>query len=202
MQAKKNIFLVRHAQTVLNAEQIIQGQSFDSDLSEAGILQAKLLYTTFQSFAYDKIYISGLRRTRDSVKNFIDANTPYEVIQELNEINWGIIEGNKLVDVTKHRYLETITSWKNGDYNAKIEDGESALDVAKRLSKAISIFMRNENEKNILLVSHSRTLKILLCILLEIEIKKMDIFNHKNLTLYKILYQNQKYRLSERLTLG
>ncbi|MES1181892.1 MAG: histidine phosphatase family protein, partial [Flavobacterium sp.] len=150
MQVEKNIFLVRHAQTILNAEQVLQGQSFDSDLSNEGIIQAELFYSNFKHISFDKIYISGLRRAFDSVKRFVETKVPVEIIQELIEINWGIIEGNKFVDETKKLYLETITSWKNGDYNAKIENGESAIDVAHRLKKVVDTILRKETEKNIL----------------------------------------------------
>lgn len=119
----------------------------------------------------------------------------------LNEINWGVIEGNKLVDESKHRYSETIKNWKSGNYDSRIENGESILDVVERLKKVIDIILRQNNENNILLVTHSRTLKILLCILLKIEIKKMDIFTHKNFTFYKMLYKDHKINLVEKYSL-
>lgn len=193
----KQIYLIRHAQTIFNAEQILQGQQYDSELSNLGIIQADTFYSNFKNIPLDKIYVSGLKRSFLSVKKFIESNIPYEIINELNEINWGIMEGNKLIDETKEKYFQTITAWKNGDYSAKIENGESLIDVLERLNKALSVIMENEDEKNILVVTHSRALKIILCILLKLNIREMDTFQHKNMALYHLLYMDSKFTIKK-----
>jgi len=195
MLSEKNIFIARHAETIFNKEQIVQGQSLDGDLSDEGYKQADIFYLTFKDFHFDKIYISGLKRTCNSVKRFIDSNVPYETMQELNEINWGEIEGAKLENETKNKYLSVIQKWKSGDYTAKIENGESIIDVRERLAIATNKIMSDDNAKDVLIVTHSRTLKILLCFLLNIEIKQMDTFKHKNMTLYNLEYRNGQFKL-------
>lgn len=197
----KNIFLVRHAQTVFNAEHILQGQRYESELSNIGIIQADLFYSNFKNISIDKIYISGLKRSYLTAKKIIESSVPFEIINELNEINWGSIEGNKLIDETKKKYLQVIERWKNGDYSAKIENGENLHDVMNRLHNAVRIIIGKEDEKNILVVTHSRVLKILLCILLKLNIGEMDNFKHKNLTFYHLLYSNNKFTLKKKQVL-
>ncbi len=191
----KNIFFVRHAQTTFNADKILQGQRYDSILSNLGVIQSDILYSNFKDIGIDKIYISGLKRSYLSAKKLILSNIPYEIINELNEISWGIIEGNKLFSETKEKYLQVINDWKIGKYSAKIENGENLCEVLVRLNKAIKIIMEKKNEENILVVTHGRVLKIILCILLKLDIKEMDNFQHKNMTMYHVLYKENKFKI-------
>lgn len=194
----KNIYFVRHAQTIFNADKILQGQRYDSKLSNLGIIQSDILYSNFKNIEIDKIYISGLERSYLSAKKLILSNIPYEKINELNEISWGIIEGNKLISGTKEKYLQVINDWKIGKYSAKIENGENLCEVIVRLNKAIKIIMGEKKEENILVVTHGRVLKIILCILLKLDIKEMDEFQHRNMTMYHVLYKDNKFTIKKR----
>ena len=89
----KRIFILRHAQTLLNKENILQGQSYDGKLSIEGIRQADLFFGENKHLLLDKIYLSSLQRSYDSVEKFITRkNVPYEKMANLNEVNWGILE--------------------------------------------------------------------------------------------------------------
>ncbi|HMR56571.1 MAG TPA: histidine phosphatase family protein, partial [Cyclobacteriaceae bacterium] len=66
----KKIYLIRHGQTDFNLKGIVQGSGVDSSLNDRGRAQAEAFYETYKNIAFDKIYTSALRRTRESVIGF------------------------------------------------------------------------------------------------------------------------------------
>jgi probable phosphoglycerate mutase len=199
MNIEKEIYLLRHAQTISNQNQILQGKSNLSELSSIGVSQSNRFFEMYKDVKFDNIYISGLKRTYDTIKNFVDINLQYEKTHNLDEICWGDIEGQELKGKNRELYCEVINCWQKSDYDSKICHGESALDVKKRISIAFEYIMSKESERKILIVTHSRVLKFILCFLLNYEIKYMDMFAHKNMELYIIKYQNNAYKLIEKI---
>ena len=64
----KNLYIVRHGQTDLNKQGIVQGRGMDTELNAEGRLQADLFYRSHKEVPFDKIYISELRRTQQSIQ--------------------------------------------------------------------------------------------------------------------------------------
>src|ERR1700710_2370135 len=89
----KTLYIVRHGQTDLNKQGIVQGRGRDTDLNDEGRKQANLFYQAYKSVPFDKIYISELKRTQQSIQQFIDLGIPYEKLPGLDELAWGIYEG-------------------------------------------------------------------------------------------------------------
>lgn len=185
----KRIYILRHAQTFVNKEKVLQGQSYDSKLSIEGIRQADLFFEKNKHLLIDKIYLSSLQRSYDSVENFITRkNVPHEKIANLNEVNWGILEGKQLIGKAHDQYTNIIKKWQGGNFQEKIKDGENLFQVIIRAKKALNYIMSRTNEINTLIVTHSRILKIILCLLLYLDLKKQDTFIHKNMCFYKLKY--------------
>ncbi|MBT8326099.1 MAG: histidine phosphatase family protein, partial [Bacteroidia bacterium] len=95
MSAKKTIYIIRHGETDYNKQGIIQGSGIDSSLNDTGRLQSEMFYEAYNHLHFDNIYTSALKRTQESIHPFVRAGRKYEIIPELNEINWGIFEGLK-----------------------------------------------------------------------------------------------------------
>ena len=91
----KKLFIVRHGETDFNKLGIVQGSGVDSPLNETGLEQARMFYEFYVHVPFDKVYISALQRTKQSVQHFLNAQFPHEVLPELNEISWGIYEGQQ-----------------------------------------------------------------------------------------------------------
>jgi broad specificity phosphatase PhoE len=68
----KTLYIVRHGQTDLNKQGIIQGRGKDTDLNDEGRLQARQFFAAYGHVAFDKIYVSALKRTQQSIQQFID----------------------------------------------------------------------------------------------------------------------------------
>lgn len=60
------IYLVRHAESLANAQGIYQGQTYDTDLSLRGFAQAKALARRFKQVRFTAVVTSPLKRTRQT----------------------------------------------------------------------------------------------------------------------------------------
>jgi len=191
---EKLIYLIRHVQTDYNKQGIVQGGGIDSDLNEMGRQQAKAFYDVYNSIHFDKIYTSALKRTHQSVQQFLEKNIPWEILPGLNEINWGTREGQKITPQEDAYYHWVLQQWRDGNDNLRIEGGESPIDVQKRQLVELKKIISHEDEKIILICMHGRAMRILLCTILNRPLKEMDSFEHENLCLYKLSYKNDAFK--------
>ena len=191
----KKIFITRHGQTEYNKRGIVQGSGVDSDLNETGRAQASAFYEAFKVYPFDKLYVSALKRTQQSMKGFIDAGLPFEVLPELNEISWGVREGVPVDEEGSRYYQNMIKGWQNGETEMAIEGGESPIQVANRLRIGLEKIMSAKDEEQILICMHGRSLRILLTVLLNYPLRCMDLFEHNNLGLYELTFTGSMFKL-------
>jgi broad specificity phosphatase PhoE len=189
----KTIYLIRHGQTNYNLQNIVQGSGVDTDLNDRGRAQAQAFFQAYQHIAFDKVYVSGLRRTHQSVQPFLDRGIPYEALPGLNEISWGNKEGQKVTPDQDEYYHYMLKQWQLGDTSLKIEGGESPNDVVARMAPAMEHILRQTDEKTILICMHGRAIRILMCHLLRYPLKSMDMFEHENLCLYLLHYTGSMF---------
>jgi probable phosphoglycerate mutase len=184
----KKIYLIRHGQTNFNRMGIVQGGGIDSDLNETGRRQAQAFYNYYKDIPFDKIYISTLKRTMQSVQGFIDKGLPYEAHAGLNEINWGYREGIHITPEEDAYYYQVLNAWSTGDVTLQIEGGESPIDVQNRQKPVLDLILSRPEEETILVCMHGRAMRILLSLMLNYPLQCMDMFEHQNLCLYKLVY--------------
>jgi len=193
---QKEIYIIRHGQTDLNKEGIVQGRGINSDLNALGREQAHLFFEQYKSIPFDKIYTSELKRTWQTVQEFIDLPLPWEKLPGLDEMAWGIYEG-KPANETREGFKELLLKWSSGDYNASLMGGETPLEVQSRQKLAMDYILSKPDEKTILICMHGRAIRILLCLLTGTALKDMDNFPHQNLSLYRLLWKEGTFTLLE-----
>ena len=194
-QTEKHLYIIRHGETEYNRMNIVQGSGVDTDLNEKGLMQAGKFYDSYKNFPFDKIYTSDLKRSRQSVQKFIEDGIPFEKLSGLNEINWGAIEGKPPSDEQKLMYKSVVDKWNAGALDEKIMNGESPNEMQQRQRKAFDYILKNKDEKNILICMHGRAMKSFICLLLDVSLTRMEDFNHTNLGLYLLKYDNSKFRM-------
>ncbi|MBI3233992.1 MAG: histidine phosphatase family protein, partial [Bacteroidetes bacterium] len=155
----KKLYVIRHGETDFNRQLIVQGSGVDSSLNKLGQTQAQHFFEAYKDFPFDKVYISALKRTRESVNNFIEKGLPYEVLTGLNEISWGIYEGQKHTKTFEEEYQQRVIDWKNGLLHIPISGGETPIDLQARQKEALEQILKNENEDTVLICMHGRALK-------------------------------------------
>ena len=188
--SKKTIYLIRHGQTDFNKQGIVQGSGVDSSLNDEGHSQARKFYDAFQHINFDKIYVTELQRTHQTVAPFKQKNIPVEIVPEFNEINWGIFEGKLPTPENTQTFLEILKRWRNGELDHCIENGETPLAMFERQSKGLNRILENKTEETILICMHGRAMRSFLCLLTGTELQKMDNFDHANVCLYKLEQKN------------
>ena len=190
----KKIYLTRHGETDYNKNKIVQGGTINAPLNDTGLTQAQLFSEAFKEEKFGHIITSTLIRTHQSVNKFIEKNIPLTQEAGLNEISWGKYDGTPLFD--NQYYWDTVESWKKGETDLKIENGESPQDVYNRQIDVIKRFKEIKTER-VLVCMHGRAMRILLCNLLELPLIQMDNFKHANLGLYIIKFDGTKFTLEK-----
>ena len=89
------LYFVRHGQTVSNVENLVQGWS-NTELTDLGIQQGKMLGKALSSITFSKIYCSTSKRARITAK-LINEYQGASIIstQGLKEMNFGQLELQK-----------------------------------------------------------------------------------------------------------
>jgi broad specificity phosphatase PhoE len=193
----KKVYLVRHGQTDFNLKNIVQGSGVDTDLNEMGRRQSNAFFNAYKEVPFDKIYTSVLKRSQQSVQQFIDLGIPHDALVGLNEISWGTKEGHRVTVQEDEYYHYMLQQWQTGNTNLRIEGGESPDDVVKRLKPAVDYIMKHTSEKTILICMHGRAIRILLCYLLNYPLRSMDMFEHANLCLYLLNYTGSVFSVEK-----
>ncbi|MVN91105.1 histidine phosphatase family protein [Mucilaginibacter aquatilis] len=194
---EKTLYIVRHGQTDLNKQGIVQGRGMNTDLNAEGRAQANMFFNAYKDVAFDKIYISDLKRTQQSIQQFIDLGIPYEKLSGLDELAWGKLEGARSTPETKAAFLQMMRDWKAGMLDVKFEGGESPNEVQARQKEALATIMSHPEEKTVLVCMHGRAMRLLLCLLTEKSLIHMDEFPHQNLVLYKVTYDGSRFEIAE-----
>ena len=186
----KEVYLIRHGQTEFNKLKIVQGSGVDSSLNDVGISQAQKFYEHYNGIPFGKIFISGLKRTYETAMPFIDKKIPFEKLADLNEISWGIFEGKPSTKEMHKAYHKLNGAWEEGRFEERMKGGESANELKERLERAVERIKLEPVDK-LLVVSHGRAMRCLVCLLKGVSIKEMSNVEHHNTGLYKFnLSQN------------
>ena len=156
-----------------------------------------MFYQMYKDVPFDKIYTSALKRSQQSVQEFIDLGIRHDALVGLNEISWGTKEGHPVTPEEDAYYHYMLEQWRVGNTHLKIVGGESPEDVVKRMKHAVDYIMSHENEKTVLICMHGRAIRILLCHLLHYPLKSMDMFEHQNLGLYLLHYSGSMFTIEK-----
>ena len=169
----------------------------DTDLNDLGRDQAALFYQTYKDVPFDKVYTSSLKRSQQSVQQFIQRGIPHDALSGLNEISWGTKEGHPVTPEEDEYYHYMLAQWRLGNTGLKIQGGESPDDVVVRMKPAVDYIMSKPEEKTILICMHGRAIRILLCYLLHYPLRSMDMFEHQNLGLYVLNYSGSMFTVEK-----
>jgi broad specificity phosphatase PhoE len=182
---KVKLIIVRHGETEENVKGICQGTSLGT-LSAKGIEQAKKLALRLKDEKIDKIYVSDLKRAKDTAKEIIKYHPKAEITYtpELRERNWGTFEGKRREEMNE-------ADFKNDNYRP--EKGETRKEAKQRAAK-FADKLKKEHNKTVLLVSHVGTITHLMLHLLQKDWKEHEQYHHHNcaLTILEITEKEKK----------
>ncbi|MCB0568883.1 MAG: histidine phosphatase family protein [Phaeodactylibacter sp.] len=190
----KLVYIVRHGETEYNRLGIVQGQGVDTSLNERGLQQANAFFEHYRHEPFDLLLTSSLRRTHETMHSFIKQGLPWEQYPEINEISWGTHEGRHSTPEMRAEYRHTVEQWNQGNFLARLGDGENAEELSSRLSRFVGR-LKQRTEKHILVCSHGRAMRCLACLMLDVPIQQMDKYKHHNTGLYLFRFQKGRFLL-------
>ncbi len=194
-KVKKKLYILRHGETDYNKKNVVQGRGIDADLNATGRAQGAAFFEMYKDFPFDKVYTSSLKRTHQTVKGFIDKGLPWEQLSGLDELAWGIYEGQDTNPEVREGFMQLVVAWNAGHYDVKPEGGESPNDVYIRQAAAMEHIIKQPNEKTVLICMHGRAMRLLMCLLLKRPMCFMDEYPHQNTSLYVVNYEDGNYEI-------
>lgn len=165
------LLLIRHGQSIANAEARIQGQ-FDSPLNEQGRQQARALARRLrqEKWPVTAIYASDLSRAAETVRIVAaELELPVTLDPRLREYDAGVLNGLTWAEV-EARYPDLWQEFQRGGKWVSIPGEEGNEAFRARLAAALeAIQTRHEGEGTVAVVSHGASLGMILLYLLGLE---------------------------------
>ncbi len=159
------LYLVRHGATQLSAENRFAG-SVGVDLSEEGSAQVERLAIRLADDQITAIYASPLSRTQETANILARPHELTPVLRDgLKEISHGRWEGLTRTEVEAALPGEYET-WESDPFTFAPEGGESGISVLARALPVVREIVTKHEGKNVLVVSHKATIRLLISSLL------------------------------------
>lgn len=156
----KRLWLVRHAESQAQTGEFL---GIDAPLSKLGTLQAERLKEPLSSIKFDIAYISPLKRARQTYEyselNIQNVFFDTRIIEEMPQHSYNILLPYE--ELPGYGKPDTQNAWN-------IEAFERAKSFLSEISLA--------NIKNILVITHSAFLNILLHALIKFEYKESEFY--------------------------
>lgn len=205
MNRELKLYIMRHGETEWNMLEKFQGQ-LNSALTERGIEKIVKTGKELENVKFKAVYTSELGRTIDTAEIILENNNfekkkdvekrlKLEKLSELNEIYFGEWQGMDFKEIflkypeEAHNYFYDV---KN--YCAENVKGEELKDGLERFLSGLKKIVNDNEEGNILIVTHGAVLELFFNY---IESKEADDFDERNLIgngEYRIFtYKNGKY---------
>jgi len=165
---KVRLYLVRHGQTVANAERRFQGHK-DFPLSDNGVEQVQRVAERLQHVPLDFIYTSDLGRAITTAEAIAEKHSK-PVIQNpiFREYSWGAFDGITLEEAEElypHLVKRNVEDWSTVD----IPNKEVYREFLNRADLGFKKLIENHMGKRVLLVSHGRYLNAFMTRILRLK---------------------------------
>ncbi|HKV43434.1 MAG TPA: histidine phosphatase family protein [bacterium] len=158
MSRGTRIYLIRHGQTVWNAEGRFQGQT-DSALSTLGYRQATCLSAVLAPLPIAAVYSSPLSRARLTAEAIADAHgLPVVEVADLREIGMGVWEGLTAAEITQ-RFGSVIEPRRRNPEWIAPQGGETLADVRARSMQAVLAIAGRHAGATVAVVAHGAVIK-------------------------------------------
>ncbi len=145
-----DLFLIRHTKVDVEPR-VCYGQT-DVDVAETFLSEAESIKKQIGSKHFDKIYSSPLKRCKKLSEYLF--NNVIEFDDRLMELNFGDWEMQEWDTITDSEYQK----WMNDYIETQCTNGESFLDLHKRVGSFIEDLKKN-NHENIAIIAHGGSIR-------------------------------------------
>ena len=193
MEKTKNIFILRHAETVKNKDFCIGGLQ-DSELTEHGKLSTTYIGKAFQSMNIHSgnsvIYSAQTQRCKETC--LILPRKDFIIDTNIGPVDSGELNGRKVHDVIQEKNLQ----FRDGDIQWAFmsEKGDTFTSFKNRVEHFKNTVIDKEQNENIIIVTHGFTSRGLILLLKNMTISEDSIssLKTKRSTIYNFTLKNHK----------
>jgi len=166
----RNLYLVRHGQSIYNLENRFTGWK-DIGLTELGENQAREAGQILANVSFDYCYISNLKRAQNTLEfilNEINQSPKIENNIALNERDYGDLIGQNKAEAAKEFGAEQVQIWRRS-FDVPPPGGESLKMTAERTLPFYrdTILPKVLNSNNVIISAHGNSIRAIV----------MEIFN-------------------------
>lgn len=156
------LYITRHGETQWNTQGRMQGWN-DSPLTELGIKQAEWLRDRIKDLNIDVIYSSPTGRAYNTAE-IVKGHRDLEVIKDdaFREIGLGKWEGLNQEEIKELSSEQHYNFWNAPHLYKPDEDSETFEMLRERVTPAVMNIVEKHKGKNVLIVTHTMTLKALM----------------------------------------
>lgn len=185
------LIVVRHGETFYNAQDRVTGQS-DVSLNSLGKLQAAALGECLATEHLDAIVTSDLERTRVTARAIAgNHGIPIQEDIDLRELAFGEWEGYTFDEVLA-RDANHVSLWRVDPSKYAPPGGETVAQVRDRCARALHRWQTQYPEATVVWVTHGGLIGVLLCHVLDIDLKRRWQFRHDNASISELLLSNDR----------
>ena len=166
----RNLYLVRHGQSIYNLENRFTGWK-DIGLTELGENQAREAGQILANVSFDYCYISNLKRAQNTLEfilNEINQSPKIENNIALNERDYGDLIGQNKAEAAKEFGAEQVQIWRRS-FDVPPPGGESLKMTAERTLPFYrdTILPKVLDSNNVIISAHGNSIRAIV----------MEIFN-------------------------
>jgi len=148
------ILVIRHAKTIYNEKELINGSIDDDSLSAAGIAQIPQIIESIKKYTFTELYSSTMVRSIDTAKPIAEYfHVPLLEDARLVEVDLGSFNGQPWESTTPIFGLNSSGLLSSCEYDFSPYGGESAEDTRVRLTSFVNDLKQKPTSKP-LIVCH------------------------------------------------
>ncbi|MBI2173083.1 MAG: histidine phosphatase family protein [Candidatus Aenigmarchaeota archaeon] len=169
------IFLIRHGETVENAQHIVQGQAYGR-LSPKGMEQAKKVASRLAKEHIDAVISSPLERA-DLTAREIARQHGLKIIYDdrISERKFGSLEG-----ITRDEYFDMMEKSGLPKHEFRPSGGESYIDMKERIGSFYRMLLEKYAGKTVVVVAHGSLNRVFLSVVNHVPLEKAHDVQQEN----------------------
>ncbi len=185
------LILVRHGETTYNAQRRFTGQS-DVPLNSLGMRQTAALADYLASECLDVIVTSDLDRTRITAQAIARYHRlPILEDIDLREMALGEWEGYTYDEVLA-KDAKLAAQWRADPATFAPPGGETVAQLRDRCATSLRRWQTQYPEASVLWVTHGGLIGVLLCHVLDIDLKRRWQFRHDNASISELYVSGER----------
>jgi broad specificity phosphatase PhoE len=183
---KRRLYLVRHAESVWNAERKVQGTCPGILLSDHGREQARLLGNRLREIEAEAVYCSDAERAVETARLALGNGRKITLMQELRELSLGEWEGRSIVELCD-KESSLINRWYREPTQVRVKGAEDLFAFRDRIVRTIESIVETPDGGNAIVVTHGGVICAYLTHILGMSLDDLWTFSLPNASITTII---------------